>query len=137
MNETKETKTQTPEQWEASIYERAIGRWGERAQMLKAIEEMGELSRALLRLIFFEDYAMGDREQIEQAIAKERADVEIMLNQLHFIFGDNSAMEISRLEKLEKRLKREGNQEVLQKSREMFSALAKAFKSDVSAENLK
>ena len=127
MNETKETKTQTPEQWEASIYERAIGRWGERAQMLKAIEEMGELSRALLRLIFLEDYAMGDRKQIEQAIAKERADVEIMLNQLHFIFGDNSAMEVTRLEELERRLEREEKKEDRLSAKEMILNIAAAF----------
>ena len=135
MNETKETKNQTPEQWEASIYERAISRWGERAQMLKAIEEMGELSRALLRLIFFEDYAMGDREQIEQAIAKERADVEIMLNLLHFIFGDNSAMEVTRLEELERRLEREEKKEDRLSAKEMILNIAAAFDLHIEIED--
>ena len=41
-----------------------------------------------------------DEAEILAAISEERADVEIMLNQLHVIFGDNTDMEIAKLEHL-------------------------------------
>ena len=41
-----------------------------------------------------------DEAEILAAISEERADVEIMLNQLHVIFGDNTDKEIAKLEHL-------------------------------------
>ena len=90
----------TPEQKEMQLYEAAVDKWGKRAQVLKAIEEMSELSQALLKLIFHEDFGTGNRDEIMLNIAEERADVEIMLNQLHVIFGDNSDAEAVKLEHL-------------------------------------
>lgn len=91
----------TPEQREMALYEKAVAKWGKRAQALKAIEEMSELSQAVLKLVFCEDYGIGDEQAIRDNISMERADVEIMLNQLHVIFGDNSEMECKRLDNLE------------------------------------
>ena len=91
----------TPEQREMALYEKAVAKWGKRAQALKAIEEMSELSQAILKLVFCEDYGIGDEQAIRDNISMERADVEIMLNQLHVIFGDNSEMECKRLDNLE------------------------------------
>lgn len=48
-----------------------------------------------------EGYIIGDEQAIRDNISMERADVEIMLNQLHVIFGDNSEMECKRLDNLE------------------------------------
>ena len=96
----KEKNTLTPEQEEMRLYEAAVDKWGKRAQMLKAIEEMSELSQALLKLVFHEDFGIGDRDEIMLRIAGERADVEIMLNQLHVIFGDISEVEAAKLEHL-------------------------------------
>ena len=47
-----------------------------------------------------QEYAPYDEAEILAAISEERADVEIMLNQLHVIFGDNTDMEIAKLEHL-------------------------------------
>ena len=47
-----------------------------------------------------QEQAPYDEAEILAAISEERADVEIMLNQLHVIFGDNTDMEIAKLEHL-------------------------------------
>ena len=65
-----------------------------------AVEEMSELQKALLKYLRFKDHEQGDEAEILAAISEERADVEIMLNQLHVIFGDNTDMEIAKLEHL-------------------------------------
>lgn len=91
---------ETPEQAEMALYEQAVEQFGESAQILMAVEEMSELQRALLKYLRFKDHEQGDEAEILAAISEERADVEIMLNQLHVIFGDNTDMEIAKLEHL-------------------------------------
>ena len=66
------------------IEERAVCMFGGTAQRLKAIEEMAELTKELLKYDF-EDNA-EKRKEIENNIAEEMADVEIMLEQLEIIF---------------------------------------------------
>lgn len=85
--------TLTPEQEEMALYEGAVKKFGERSQLLQTIEEMSELSKAILKYIRFQDFGHGNEEQVMAEIAEERADVGIMLNQLHVIFGDNSEAE--------------------------------------------
>ena len=80
--------------------EQAVEQFGESAQILMAVEEMSELQKALLKYLRFKDHEQGDEAEILAAISEERADVEIMLNQLHVIFGDNTDMEIAKLEHL-------------------------------------
>lgn len=103
-DQAEEQEETTPQQREMALYEKAVAKWGKRTQALKAIEEMSELSQVILKLVFCEDCGIGDEEAIRKNISKERADVEIMLNQLHVIFGDNSEMECKCLDDLEKRL---------------------------------
>ena len=91
---------ETPEQAEMALYEQAVEQFGESAQILMAVEEMSELQKALLKYLRFKDHEQGDEAEILAAISEERADVEIMLNQLHVIFGDNADMEIAKLEHL-------------------------------------
>lgn len=91
--------TATAARQEMAIYEAAVKRWGDKAQILMAVEEMAELTKALLKYIRY-----GARPEVLEAIAEERADVEIMLNQLHVIFGDCSAWECTKLSRLEMRL---------------------------------
>lgn len=91
---------ETPEQAEMALYEQAVEQFGESAQILMAVEEMSELQKALLKYLRFKDHEQGDEAEILAAISEERADVEIMLNQLHVIFGDNTDMEIAKLEHL-------------------------------------
>lgn len=65
-----------------------------------AIEEMSELTKALLKYIRHEDFNQGDYDDIVESIAEERADVSIMLNQLAVIFGKNEDAETEKLEHL-------------------------------------
>lgn len=90
----------TPEQQEMALYEKAVEKFGEEAQILIAIEEMSELTKALLKYLRYKQFGQLDKETTIKAIAEERADVEIMLNQLHVIFGDNTEEEIAKLKHL-------------------------------------
>lgn len=90
----------TPEQKEAALYEAAVEKFGEDAQMLIAVEELGELSKALLKWLRYKNFDHGRREELLKAIAEERADVGIMLNQLEVIFGENSEAEAEKLDHL-------------------------------------
>ena len=86
---------------EEELYKAAVQKFGERAQILVAIEEMSELTKALLKYIRHEDFNQGDYDDIVESIAEERADVSIMLNQLAVIFGKNEDAETEKLEHLE------------------------------------
>ena len=90
----------TPEQKEMALYEAAVEKFGAGAQILMAVEEMSELQKALLKYLRYKDFNQGDKETVLQNINEERADVEIMLNQLHVIFGDNTEAEAEKLEHL-------------------------------------
>lgn len=90
----------TPQQKEMALYEDAVEKFGEEAQLLMAVEEMSELQKAILKYLRFRNFAQGREEDVMQAIAEERADVEIMLNQLEVIFGDNSDMVCAKLDHL-------------------------------------
>ena len=82
------------------ILEKAINRYGDRAQIDKAIEEMSELIKALLKLRYCsKDY---EREVLMDAVAEEMADVEIMLEQLEIIYGNTSTIRQQKKKKLER-----------------------------------
>lgn len=63
------------------VYSAALETWGEQAQLLKAVEEMSELTKELCKL------SLG--ETTLDKLADEIADVTIMLEQLRLIFGVN------------------------------------------------
>ena len=88
------------------ILNRAIETYGEHSQIDKAIEEMAELTKALLKLRYCEkDF---ERQIVQDAVSEEMADVEIMLTQLHMIFGNTKKVEeyqIKKIKRLERRLK--------------------------------
>ena len=89
---------------EARILEAAINTFGNAAQVDMMIEEMSELTKALLK---WRRAAMIDGDNTEEkynAVLEEMADVQIMLNQMALIFGDSAEYEIANLERLEKRL---------------------------------
>ena len=77
---------------EPSLYELAVAKFGLESQILMAIEEMSELTKALLKLIRYVDYSHGDSKTIMESINEERADVTIMLKQLEAAFGKNDKM---------------------------------------------
>lgn len=90
----------TPEQKEMALYEAAVEKFGEKPQLLVAVEEMSELSKALLKYIRNLEFGHGDAEAILENINEERADVAIMLSQLEVIFGENSEAEAEKLDHL-------------------------------------
>ena len=62
-----------------TLFEQAVKTYGAESQVRKAVEELTELSVALLHSLD----GRGDTENIRE----EMADVEIMIDQLHVIFG--------------------------------------------------
>ena len=78
-----------------AILRAAVEKYGPGAQRMKAIEELGELIRALARA--------DDPDNI----AEEMADVEIMLGQLRIILGNDADVErwtAKKLQRLNQRL---------------------------------
>lgn len=84
---------------EMSIYQGAIAKWGEDAQMKMVLEEMSELQKEICKLWRGKDN--------RDAIAEEVADVEIMLGQLQVmleIFEDVDRHKKEKLLRLQRRL---------------------------------
>lgn len=73
-----------------SILRAAVEKYGPGAQRMKAIEELGELIRAIARA--------DDPDNI----AEEMADVEIMLAQLKIILGNDADVERWKAKKLQR-----------------------------------
>lgn len=84
---------------EGRILEAAIDTWGPEMQIIVAIEEMSDLTKALTKYIRADDAAT-----IVTNIREEMADVGIMLNQLSLIFGDTAEEEIRKLNRLRRRI---------------------------------
>ena len=93
---------------EGRILEAAVKTFGKAAQVDMMIEEMSELTKALLK---WRRAALIDGDNTEDkynAVLEEMADVQIMLNQMALIFGDSTEYEIAKLERLEKRIAAHG-----------------------------
>ena len=77
----------TMDAWPADLrdklYRRALAKWGEGVQMLMVVEEMSELTKAILKTA-----RNGNPLQLIVDLMEEAADVEIMLEQMRVIFGD-------------------------------------------------
>lgn len=94
-------------QREARILEGAIGKWGPELQTDVAIEEMAELTKAVMkyrRALESTNWFHPDLEPFRQNIREEMADVSIMLRQLELIYGGYADEEIRKLERLERRV---------------------------------
>ncbi len=98
---------------EARILEGAIAKWGERIQVDKAVEELGELIQALMKYCAVWDSPQFQGGRMTQEawstvtkenihILEELADVIIVTKQLELIFGDPTKWEIQKLERLER-----------------------------------
>ena len=91
---------------EMAILDRAVDTYGVQSQIRKAVEEMAELVKELCK-----DAGSGERVDL---IAEEMADVEIMLEQLRYIYRrENIDFYVSRwkdakVDRLRLRLEREG-----------------------------
>jgi NTP pyrophosphatase (non-canonical NTP hydrolase) len=85
------------------ILQKAIDAYGEPMQEDICIEEMSELTKALIkyrRAHGAEKYAVRDN------IREEIADVQIMLDQMRMIYGDTMEQENFKVQRLEKRLEK-------------------------------
>lgn len=74
------------------IYNKMIEKYGQKNQMLIAVEECSELQKAILKFL------RGRCNQIE--IAEEMADVEIMLEQLKIMFNNKEEIEYFKKQKI-------------------------------------
>ncbi len=83
------------------IYVKAMERWGRDAQIVKAAEEMAELSAVLLKYVNTDE---KQRSSLVEHIREEMVDVEIMLEQLGLVFGDNYDEYLFKLWRLSRRL---------------------------------
>ena len=68
----------------AKVIRRAVLHFGPRRQMVKAMEELGELIQAIARYVGAKDEGAAGGFEVE-GIAEEIADVEIMLQQVRII----------------------------------------------------
>lgn len=84
---------------EENILLQAIVEYGQDAQTDMMIEEMSELAKALLKHRRYPD----DEGTIDN-IREEMADVQIMLDQMQIIYGDDSQYRAQKLHRLAKRL---------------------------------
>ena len=84
-----------------NIYKQASDKWGTKAQIIVAIEEMSELIQALTKHL--------RTDLVTDNLAEENADVEIMIEQLRTIFvGINDKIDETKaykLERLERKIK--------------------------------
>lgn len=86
-----------------NLYEKAIKEYGPAVQIDMCIEEMSELTKALLK----HKRANGDVEKEKKThenIKEEMADVSIMLEQMEILFGNYSKEKEKKLIRLDKRL---------------------------------
>lgn len=91
---------------EEEIMQKAIDTYGAENQCLKVVEEMSELTKALMKVRFVKKGGV-QYDILLDSIAEEMADVEIMLEQLHMIYqNDNKVNEYrqKKIERLERRL---------------------------------
>ncbi len=78
-----------------NILKKAIAKWGNHAQLLMVLEEMSELQKEILKNI-------NRQKDNVDAIIDEVADVEIMLEQLKYIYQIDEAVKQRIPVKLEK-----------------------------------
>ena len=88
------------------LLKRAINTYGVQAQKDMMIEEMSELTIAILK----ERRVTGlfDREIVRENIREEMADVQIMLDQMRIIYGDCLEWHDRKLQRLNDRLDKVG-----------------------------
>ena len=72
------------------VYEKAIEKWGETAQLLQAAEEANEFSRAIIRVIQAKNLFNSKKilRKRELNLIEEIADLEIMIKQVKIIFKE-------------------------------------------------
>lgn len=85
------------------ILKKAIKHYGTHNQMLKCIEECGELSRAVSRILI--ELSSGDcftTKESEENLYEEMADVIIMLRQMAMIFQCEGRVQVQIAKKIDR-----------------------------------
>jgi len=81
-----------------NIYEKAIFKWGKEAQILMMLEEMSELSFLFFKVLRNQKDKIPDNWQISEEIA----DVEIMIEQMKYVFHNREEVKTMRIKKLQR-----------------------------------
>lgn len=89
---------------EGTILEEALLKWGESDEIDVAIEEMSELTKALIKFRRSRFGPQAVQQALADSVREEIADVQIMINQMQLIFGDVSDWKFKKLERLAERL---------------------------------
>lgn len=84
--------------WELETLQDAVRVFGEGKQIIKAIEELGELTQALCK--FQAEWSADDAVALYDHVAEEMADVYIMLEQLKIIYANHDWVNAWAREKL-------------------------------------
>lgn len=89
-----------------NILQTAINTYGIPAQEDMMLEEMSELTKAILKLRRLDDSLKNKiaGDMVKTHIIEEMADVQIMLDQMRIIYGDTFDFEKCKLERLADRL---------------------------------
>ena len=94
-----------------AIEQRAIDHYGRTHQLIKTTEELGELARAIARLLTAPVADRPAHEALVDQLMEEAADVEIMLDQIKLIYPDGAlrvaGWKAFKLARLDLRLSRE------------------------------
>ena len=85
----------------------ALEHYGERAQVDMMLEEMAELSKALLKLRRVKKHEITEPLFLVKNVEEEIADVEIVLNQMKLLFPGWGIWMEAKLQRLEERIEKE------------------------------
>jgi len=91
----------------SALLQRAVDTWGRFAQVDMMIEEMSELTKALLKERRVPPTPVSELENAITNIREEMADVQIVLDQMKLIYGDPKDIEAKKLDRLAERLGKE------------------------------
>lgn len=97
------------------LLKQAIDTYGRQAQVDMMLEEMSELTKALLKERRVPPLPVSGLEHAILSIREEMADVQIVLDQMKQIYGDTSAIEEEKLQRLKGRLGRSWQDSPLRK----------------------
>ena len=73
-----------------TVYKRAVDVWGVDKQIDMAIEEMSELTKALLKVRRSVNKDANTQTETNNNVCEEIADVENMINQMRYIFNSET-----------------------------------------------
>lgn len=86
------------------LLKRAVDTYGRQAQVDMMLEEMSELTKALLKERRVPPLPVNGLERAILSIREEMADVQIVLDQMKLIYGDTTDVEEEKLQRLKGRL---------------------------------